>query len=158
MKRIVTRRVLLVPTLVLAVFVLVPVVVPFFHPWTALNCVHTDVNISTGHVRHIRFLWYLRVHKSVEDSRLSQVLALDHRAYPDDWRRALTLCIGQGHSPHFAYHGACTQIRRFEDLCEFQVLGDAQKIELAEELVTCWQSSVDDKSAEELLKKSWLGR
>ena len=92
-------------------------------PWSPINCSHHDVDIHSGRVRFNRYLFWLRVHDSVEDSALTRALRPDDFASTTPkWHHAVTLSPGLGHSLHYKFHSAIAQIRELElvwSLAEF---------------------------------------
>ena len=134
---------------------LLPLVIPMFHPWTALNCVETDVNIATGHVRKARSLWYLKISERTEETALSKSLKKDPKNHPSAWRRVTITSVGSAHSRHTAYHAAHHQIRMYEQLCEQQNLPKREREALAISLAKSWQETEGDAAADNLLRTAW---
>lgn len=110
--------------------------------WSELNCRHEDVDIKTGRIRHTRYLLYCRVDEKVEDSILTNALpreAVD--GVQPDWRRVNTFSPGVRHSPHYAYHGAFSQIHHLQIIWTMVPFSDEAKRYVAEQVLRIWQSS-----------------
>lgn len=141
--------------LVLAVLGLAPVVVPFFSPWSAINCRYQDINIRTGQTRSGRMLWFFSVSEKVEDTFLSEVLAGEAVVVTprEPWRRVNTLpCRGGGWSPHHNFHGALAQIIRLEDVAAMGDYTIERQREVARGLLAAWQTSGRDSGGDTYIR------
>lgn len=79
--------------------------------WSPLACRHEDMDINSGRVRHTRYLFYICINESVEDTFISGSVA---PVGPPDWRRVNTFSPGVHYSPHYRYHGAIAQAKALE--------------------------------------------
>ncbi len=127
---------------VLAFVLLPPVVIPMFIPWTEINCRHEDINIKTGQARCSRYIWYVKTSEEVKDTPISVALRGQVIDVADiqPWFRVNTFSPGLGHSPHYAFHGALSQARRMEVICEQLELGPEQRRQIAENILKLWQT------------------
>jgi len=107
------RKSLGLAALLLLVLVSVLFVIPFFWPWTVVNCWHEDLDIRSGRYRYQRFLLGLRVQNRVEETELS-TLWREHLGDPGEpeWRRVNTFSPGRGNSPHYVHHSGLHNARK----------------------------------------------
>lgn len=99
------------------IFLLAPFVVPFFVPWSEINCRHQEINLQTGQFRQIRFLWYFEISSELAETPLSEALrgkTVGNDA--DPWRRVNSFTPYLNHSPHDIFHGALYQARQIPTL------------------------------------------
>jgi hypothetical protein len=68
------RRFWVTVSALLSVFLLAVVVIPFFIPWSPLNCWHEEVDITTGRIRRQWMLLFVKVAESIEETPLSEVV------------------------------------------------------------------------------------
>jgi hypothetical protein len=68
------RRFWVTVSAILSVLLLAVVVIPFFIPWSPLNCWHEEVDITTGRIRRQRILLFVKVAESIEETPLSKVV------------------------------------------------------------------------------------
>lgn len=140
--------------------VLPPLVVPFISPWSDINCRHEEINIRTGQARYSQQLWFLTISQYVEDTALS--LALRGESVDADdplisngpaWHRVNTFSPGIGHSPHYRYHGTLAQTATLKLLFAEHIHSTAEQEDIARRILTAWQQSGDDDTADELLEQ-----
>jgi hypothetical protein len=111
---------------------------PFIY-WSPLNCKYEDVDIHTGRIRTTRMLVWLKVSERIEDSALTKALAAeDVLGTEPEWRRVNTLSPGIGNSPHYAFHGAISQIGELESFWESFPLNPQMKRETALTVLSIW--------------------
>lgn len=60
--------------------------------WSPLNCWHDDIDITTGRIRHQRYLLGMCISERVEDSALSRQLAPPAADSVTDWKRRCGTC------------------------------------------------------------------
>jgi len=141
-----------------ACLILAPIVVPIFVPWSAINCRQQEINVKTGRARHSRYLWFLKASETVRDTPLS--VALDgevvYAAPIKPWHRVNTFSPGISNSPHYVFHGAFSQAREMEMICEMIDATPAQKRDIAREILTLWQQAGGDWGCDDYLLE--LGR
>lgn len=128
---------------IIAVLFLPPLVVPFFIPWSKINCRHQDINIKTGHVRYSRNLWFVELRPRIKDTPLSSALhgeTVDVNSI-DAWQRANVFSPWLHHSPHYMFHGALSQARQFGNFVSSHNLTPDQERETARGILTTWQTS-----------------
>lgn len=123
-----------------------------FFPWSPINCTHHDVDIHSGRVRLTRYVFWLRVHESFEDSALTKALRPeDYAATKPEWRHAVTLSPGLGHSPHYTYHSAIAQIRQLELAWSLAEFTPAARRASARRILQLWQRAGGDDGAKPYL-------
>ncbi len=123
-----------------------------FFPWSPINCTHHDVDIHSGRVRLTRYIFWLRVHESVEDSALTKALRPeDYAATTPKWHHAVTLSPGLGHSPHYAYHSAIAQIRELELAWSLAEFTPAARRASSKRILQLWQQTGGDDGAKPYL-------
>jgi hypothetical protein len=92
----------------LVVILVVPLwVIPFFVPWTELNCRHDSIDVVAGRCRHERYLLGLRVADTVSETDLSRrYRRLVGEPPRPVWQRTGTYSPRYRNSPHYVYHAA----------------------------------------------------
>ena len=135
------------------VFLLAPVVVPLFCPWSEINCRHQDINIKNGQTRISRYLWFVKVSESMAGTPLSVALRGETVDVADieAWQRVNTFCLGTGHSPHYHFHSALHQAEQIDMIESMLEVTPERKQEIAKEILTAWQESGDYHSADEYI-------
>lgn len=119
--------------------------------WSPLNCWHDDVDITTGRVRHTRYLLFCQIGDRIEDTWISRAAGASN-ALPD-WQRVNTFSPGVRYSPHYRYHGAINQIQTAE-LADAMITFDPEaRSKVANNLLRLWQNSGSDISADEYVEK-----
>jgi len=143
--------------LLVAVFLLPPLVVPFFFPWTAINCRHEDINIKTGQARYSRSLWFVTVSERIEDTALSRILQGEtvDAAHVEAWHRVNTFSPGFRHSPHYRFHAALHQARQVGKIDATLDISPDRKKEIATQILTTWQTTESTKKADEYIDDVW---
>ena len=142
-----------------AVLVLAPIVVPFFRPWSEINCRNEEINIKTGQARYSRSLWFVRISEQIKDTPLSLALhdeTVDVKGIPA-WHRVNTFSPGPGagHSPHYIFHAALWQANQMEMIASMRALTPEQKRDAARAIMTAWQKSGSYGGAGEVLENLW---
>lgn len=141
-------------SVVAAVAVLAPLVVPWIIPWSCINCRHEDINIKTGIVRQARYLWFVQVSERFLDTPLSLILDGERVdvAGIEEWQRVNTFSPGAPNSPHYVFHDAVHQALVIDSVEPLQELSLERKRELARAILTSWQQLGNDEGADELLR------
>jgi hypothetical protein len=149
-------------TLGLVTLVLIPVSVGLLlsaedasSKWARLCCEFDDVDINTGQIRCTRYLLYCKVSERIEDSILTRTIGQFPDGVEADWRRVNAFPLGRRYSPHYAYHGAISQIRQVEltwQLCSFS---DEAKRHMARTILDKWQSDRSDFGAGRYISDVW---
>jgi hypothetical protein len=122
-------------------------------PWSPINCTHHDVDIQSGRLRLTRYIFWLRVHESFEDSALTKALRPeDYAATKPEWRHAVTLSPGLRHSPHYIYHSAIAQIRQLELAWSLAEFTPAARRASAKRILQLWQQTGGDDGAKPYLR------
>lgn len=83
-----------------------------FYPflvWSPLNCSNLDVDISTGRIRHQRYLLGICVSEQIEESLLSRTLKAADT--PPNWHVAVTVSPLVSYSPLHRFGAAPSQIK-----------------------------------------------
>lgn len=121
-------------------------------PWSRFNCWTYDVDIQSGRVRYTRYLLWLPVRRSVQDSALTQALTpTDFSQENPRWRKAMTLSPGVEHSPHYIFHSAINQIHKLELAWALADFTTGAKRLSAQNVLKLWQKSGNDSSADQYL-------
>lgn len=154
------RRFWVIVTALLSVFLLAVVVIPFFIPWSPLNCWHEEVDITTGRIRRQWILLFVTVAESIEETPLSEVVL---RGQPPtetpQWQRINTFSPGVQYSPHYRYHGAGQQIRELAELWQLpppQSFPEELKEPTARHVLALWQEGSDSHAGDYLTELSAL--
>ena len=96
----------IVAVLILSLLIML-FVIPLLWPWTPLNCSHDDIDITAGRYRNQRYLLWIKVSETVEETALSKLYEEFVGPLPSpQWRRVNTFSPGTSNSPHYAYHQA----------------------------------------------------
>jgi len=143
----------------LAFLVFGPIIVPFFAPWSAINCKHEEINIKTGQSRYKRYIWFIKVSERVEDTLISTILDGETVDIADiePWHKVNTFSFVFGHSPHYIFHGALAQVRELEIIFELKQPTAEQKREIVETILEFWQSSGHDGGVRDYLGELMSG-
>jgi hypothetical protein len=136
------------------VLVSAPIVVPFFIPWTEINCEHQDINIKTGKARCSRYIWFIRICERTKDTPLSEALAgkTVDVAETKPWQHVHTFSPGVRWSPHYIFHSALYQVEEIRVLFETSRTSDEQKAEIARAVLTIWQTTGRDFGVHEYIR------
>jgi hypothetical protein len=111
-------------------------------PWPLVNCRTTDVDVHTGRIRYARYLLWIRVHQSVEDSALTRALAADELAgTTPEWRRVFILSPGSHNSPTAAFQGAIGQIRELDSTWATANFTPAARRASARRVLLLWETT-----------------
>jgi len=111
------------------------------------------VDIHSGRVRLTRYIFWLRVYESVEDSALTRALQPeDFSATAPEWHHAVTLSPGLGHSPHYRFHSAIAQIRQLELAWSLAEFTPAARRASAKRILQLWQQTGGDDGAKPYLR------
>jgi hypothetical protein len=145
--------VVLVGGLILALFL-----VPIFIPLSGINCQHQDINIKTGQARYSRCVWFMKISERMEETPLSRALNGEKVdvAEVKDWHRVNTFSPGVHHSPHYRFHGALAQVRKFEMLQEMYKLDPTNSAGIAKQLLVEWQTTGSDYAAGRFLNDKMI--
>ncbi|HEX4146431.1 MAG TPA: hypothetical protein VHY91_23215 [Pirellulales bacterium] len=116
--------------------------------WSRINCSIQSVDITTGRLRDIRYVFWLPVHCQIHDSRLTAALRPEDLAGKvADWHPVNTLSPGIQHSPHHAFHLATWQIRELELLWGLGHFGPSLRRASALRVLALWQQSGNYREA-----------
>ena len=148
-KYYVVKKLKIITGLAVASFLLAPWIVPFFVPWSGVNCRRSEINIKTGQARYSRSLWFVTISQRLTDTRLSLALQGETVDVADieAWHRVSTTSPGVSHSPHYRFHGALHQSHMLE------LFPPQQQPEIAKATLTAWQASGDDSQAGSMLQE-----
>lgn len=149
-----TKKLWLLILIILAIVILPPLIVPLFVPWSEINCRHVEIDISNGKIRLTRKLWYITISEKVKDSLLSKNLQGEsvNAADIDNWHRVNTYSFVENHSPHYIFHSAIAQIKQLEMLYKLKNFSSERKKAIAKSILTAWQKSGNDKTAEAIIE------
>lgn len=122
-------------------------------PWSGINCTTEDVDIYSGRIRHSRYLMFIPIQRSVEDSTLTKALLPEDIANArTEWHQALTFSPGLRHSPYYVFHTAISQIDELNKVWHMaQFTADARRAS-AKRLLQLWQQSGSVAGAREYLQ------
>lgn len=129
----------------LAVLPFVFLFVAYFLPWTDLSSTHQEIDINSGRVRQIRYLFWLKVDEDIRETWLSR--AATPRA-PAEWHRVKTSSLGRGHSPHYLYHSAVGQIDTLQMLNDLVEFTSSARARIVDRVLKSWQQGSDDAADE----------
>lgn len=122
-------------------------------PGSALNCWHYDVDVCSGRIRYTRYIAFVPIRQSVDESALSlALLPEDLQDSQPDWRRVTTLSPGVRNSPHFIFHSAMAQIQELEADWQTGEFTAAARRSSAKRLLELWQQGQCDDAAEPYLR------
>jgi len=144
------KRSRIVAGVVSATFVILiagPLLVPLVRPWSRINCTHEEIDLQTGRKRVSRYLWYIRVSRRIEETFLCEIIAPSSTSVTPDWRSVNTFTPWQKHSPHYAFHGALTQVGNLQIILHIYDVPQEQRIEAAKGLLAAWQEADGDDEA-----------
>ena len=134
------RRVASWGSIAIVVLIAAVVVVPWFMPWTPINCGYDEVDIRTGRTRSSWYLAGCKVYNRVMDSALSRALPRELvDGVTPDWKTVNTISPGIGHSPHHRFHGAISQIRSLAYRWEDANVDESTRRIMASHLLAIWQ-------------------
>ena len=135
----------------LVVLALIPLVVPFFIPWTMLNCRTLYIDIQSGRTRFVRHLYFIPIRDEIHETSCSRSLYPNRNYPPPDWRIDTRLSPYLRNSPHYALHGAVTIMRMIDMESE---LTEKEKYTLRKQILHLWQSGKGKHEAKNLLWKT----
>lgn len=127
-----------------ALLIVLGFVVPFFLPWTELNCRHQDVDIRTGRLRYMKYFLFLKVSDRVEDSSITSLLSPEQLTGAADWRRVNTFSPGVHYSPHYTFHGAIGDMRTLSMIWEMDNAPEDVRRKTALHVLALWQYAGHD--------------
>ncbi|RMG33642.1 MAG: hypothetical protein D6725_15375 [Planctomycetota bacterium] len=135
------RRVVAMTAAAMAGGAILFLVLTWVFPWAHLNCVQQDVDINSGRIRTVRFLFWMRLSERVRETWLSRAARARGAA---EWRRVNTFSAGRGYSPHYLYHSAINQIKTLERLDELTRFTPAARAQISARVLELWQQGSDD--------------
>jgi hypothetical protein len=122
-------------------------------PWSPVNCWHRDVDIYSGRVRYARYLLWIPVRQTIEDSTLTKALLPEDLAGQTvEWHHAVTLSPGLRNSPHYVFHSAINQIRRLEGSWNLAEFSPEARRGSAKRVLELWQEAGNDGGPEDFLR------
>ena len=125
-------------------------------PWSGVNCWQDDIDLTSGRTRHTRYLLWVPVTRSVQDSALTRALSPEDRAnLGEDWHPVVTLSPGLHHSTHSRFHGAIHQIRRLESCREFGKMTPQARRETARHVLRLWHQAGSYFPADAYVQRVW---
>ncbi len=153
------RRFLLQAVISVAAILLGMLVLSLFglFPWSGINCTQSDIDLNSGRIRYTRYLLWLPVTRSVQDSALTRALSPEDRKNPgEDWHPVVTLSPGLHHSPHYRFHGAIHQIRELEISWEFGKMTPEARNETARQVLRLWHQAGSYFPAGDYIQRVWV--
>jgi hypothetical protein len=125
-------------------------------PWSGINCTRSDIDLNSGRTRFTRYLLWLPVTRSVQDSALTRALSPDDRTNPgENWHPVVTLSPGLYHSPHYRYHGAISQIRELEICWKYGKMTPQARRETARQVLRLWHEAGSYFPADDYIQRVW---
>jgi hypothetical protein len=106
-----------------------------------------DVDINTGRTREIRYVFFIPIKKTFQDSILTITLGSLVENKPPHWKHVNEFSFIRNVSPHFKYHGAISQIKEVETIWEMYVFSEESKRKVAQTILELWQTDGDDRRA-----------
>jgi hypothetical protein len=134
------RRVCLAGSVLLIVCLIALFVVPYFVPWTELNCQHQDLDIHTGRSRITNFIAFCKISERIEESPISRAIPREfvERATPK-WERVNTFSPGLRYSPHYYFHGSFSQISLLAGKWEAAKVDESTRRTMAMHILALWE-------------------
>ena len=138
---------------VLAALAVVLWVIPYFLPWTPLNCTREEIDITTGQMRSSRYLLFCKVTEKIKDTPISSTLA-GKRVGGDEarWHLVNTFSPGHRNSPHYVLHAAFGQSRTLSLLWKSMQPPPDVKRRMAEHVLALWQHREADTPVDAYLR------
>lgn len=125
-------------------------------PWSGINCTQGDIDLYSGRIRYTRYLLWLPVTRSVQDSSLTRALSPeDTTGSREDWHPVVTLSPGLHHSPHYRFYGAIHQIRELEISWEFGKMKPEARRETARQVLRLWHEAGSFFPAGDYIQRVW---
>jgi hypothetical protein len=119
----------------------------FLSPWSEINCWHEEIELHSGRIRKTWYLCFVPVSVQLEESAFSR--AIDSPLPVDaDWHRVNTFSPGVGHSPHYIYHGAISEIELVEEIWERGRFTPEARRQSAEQILLLWRTGGLETSRE----------
>ena len=119
-----------------------------FFPWSKLNCWTQEVDITTGSIRHTRYLLWMQTSQRIEETLVSKTA--EASADSPQWHIANTFSPGVHNSPHYMFHGAVSQIRLLEIAWELGEFSEEARQVSARQLLQRWQKDGNDEGAKQV--------
>jgi hypothetical protein len=122
-------------------------------PWSPINCTSQEVDIYSGRVRNSRYLLFIPVRRTVEDSALTKALLPEDTASAKaEWHRVMTLSPRMHHSPHYIFHSAIHQVQNLELAWQMASFTSGARRKSAQRVLQLWQQSGRDDGADAYLQ------
>jgi hypothetical protein len=102
-----------------------------------------EINIRTGQIRFTTYLLGKKISENVIDTFISKTLQKEIQAADiKPWHTVNSISyISSNPSPHYLFHGAIFQLMEVKELLESNSFSESKKKEIAERLLTKWQTS-----------------
>ena len=139
--------------LVVAAFIGAPFLVPLLIPWSGINCRVSEIDLLTGERRASRLLYWVPIYRRISATPVSSVLGTSNVGLGRDWRRVGTSTLFVSHSPHYSFHSAYQQPRRFELIWEEVEFSEEARRESAQELLERWRLDDSDSAGDDYLNE-----
>lgn len=125
-------------------------------PWSGIDCTQSDIDLNSGRIRYSRYLLWVPVTRSVQDSALTRALSPEDRSKPgENWHPVVSLSPGLHHSPHYRFGGVMVQIRDLEISWEFGKMTPEARRETARQVLNLWQQAGDYFRAGRYVQAVW---
>ncbi len=132
----------------LAIFVITTMI-----PWSPLNSLRTEIDINSGRLRRTRYIAYLQVYQSVEDTPFSR--AAERNEGVPQWHTTDVVSPPFiNSSPSYVFGAARSQTKELEFLWDSLEADPEFRRKSAEQLMALWQAEGSTHAAY-LLLYSW---
>ena len=122
-------------------------------PWTELNCYHLRIDINSGRLRSEQYLYYKLIRSKEETTALSKVLYPDGNYPPPEWHCVITFDPYINNSPHYRFHGAANQIKKFDFITKN--MSEVERLAVAHKIVAIWQKEKNYHAVNTYLEGIW---
>lgn len=121
--------------------------------WSPLNCIHNDIDLNTGRIRHQRYLLGICVQEYVEHSPISHELGrgLGFVGVASDWKRVNTFSPLVHHSPHYRFHACIHQAQELKLIWESARFTPLARRFSAQHVLSLWEEEQSTEEVDEFL-------
>ncbi|MCW1887164.1 hypothetical protein OKA04_20665 [Luteolibacter flavescens] len=128
-----------------------PFLLPFFMPWSSVNCRDVEIDVNSGKKRESRYLYGIRVGREVSGTLLSAEVADEGK--PERWVMVNRFGPYLGHSPHYLFHSALHQVQQLALIWDIGDFDAAGRQSSGRGLLREWQATGSDASADGYLRR-----
>jgi hypothetical protein len=120
---------------------------PIFFAWSGFYCWTEEIGLDTGRKRSFTNILWISTSIKETPTWLSDTLDTPDSLRETRWNPVNTTSPGVSFSPHYQYHGALSQIRELEIICERLSLSPNATRLIAEMLIERWRNDGDYQGA-----------